>query len=317
MQGLIIAGVVAVGGIGIVTANSETSVVRIIDGDTLVANVGGRETTIRLLNVDTPETKDPNQAPECLGPEATDFLSGRLPVGSKIELKYDQDHTDRYGRTLAAVYQSGSLVNAEIARMGLGVAVVFEPNRKYYDEVLVAQKAAADAKVGLYNAQVGCTLPAEVDRVVQALQQVSSQPPTTSSAAAVAVDTAAAAMILGQGLETTLDAIDSESHALRSAAYATLTVIYRSRLDPAMARATQLKVERKEDLIRLQTEEKRLAEEARLAEAARLAEEARVAEVARLAEEARKAAAAAPAPVPPQKQTSTKKSTTIETDEPS
>src|SRR5699024_4494525 len=54
-------------------------VVRVIDGDTLVALVGGEETTIRLLNVDTPETKDPDEPVQCLGPEATEFLTERLP----------------------------------------------------------------------------------------------------------------------------------------------------------------------------------------------------------------------------------------------
>ena len=80
LAGLFVVGVVAVGSIGVGTAitnsaQSTASVVRVIDGDTLVANVSGHEKTIRLLNVDTPETKDPNQAPECLGPEATDFLT--------------------------------------------------------------------------------------------------------------------------------------------------------------------------------------------------------------------------------------------------
>jgi micrococcal nuclease len=295
--GLFLAALVAVTAVGVGTAQANSAqargtVVRIIDGDTLVANVGGQQKTIRLLNVDTPETKDPNQAPECLGPEATEFLTGRLPVGSKVDLQYDKERTDRYGRTLAAVYESGSLINSEIAAKGLGTAVVFEPNRKYYEYVLAAQQTAVNAKIGLYDAQLKCTLPAEVDRVVQALEQVPAESAASSAEASVAFDAASAALLVGHGLETTLDAVASGRDALRFAAYASLVAGYRGRLDSAITRTVRLQQQHQEDFLRLQEEENRKAEEARLAE------EARVAEEARLAEEARQAAAAV-APTPP------------------
>ena len=48
-------------------ANADTgTAVRIIDGDTLVVSINNGDHTVRLLNVDTPETKDPNQPVECL-----------------------------------------------------------------------------------------------------------------------------------------------------------------------------------------------------------------------------------------------------------
>lgn len=127
----LVVGAVVIGGFATVNHFSQFTgtVVRIVDGDTLIASVGGKETTIRLLNVDTPETKDPNQPPECLGVEATEYLNGRLPAGTKIKLEYDAERFDRYGRTLAAVFESEEFISAEIARRGLGAAVVFEPNR--------------------------------------------------------------------------------------------------------------------------------------------------------------------------------------------
>ena len=88
LPGLIAAGVLTVSLVwaGVAYANnasqSVATVVRVIDGDTLEAKVAGRITTIRLLNVDTPETKDPNRPPECLGQEATEFLSSQLPSGN-------------------------------------------------------------------------------------------------------------------------------------------------------------------------------------------------------------------------------------------
>lgn len=39
----------------------QAVVVRVVDGDTLVVKLKGKQTRVRLLNVDTPETKDPNE----------------------------------------------------------------------------------------------------------------------------------------------------------------------------------------------------------------------------------------------------------------
>lgn len=153
-------------------------VVRVIDGDTLVVNHNSRDETIRLLNVDTPETKDPNTEVECLGPEATEFLENRLKPGAAVTLEYDTERTDRYGRTLAAVYESGSLVNADIARAGFGVAVTFEPNHKFYAPVREAQTEAEKTRRGLFSPVAECTLPAQVGQAKNALHEAQSVDPS-------------------------------------------------------------------------------------------------------------------------------------------
>src|SRR5690606_37687278 len=127
--------------------SGEGTVVRVVDGDTLVAVVAGEETTIRLLNIDTPETKHPDEEVQCLGPEATAFLTERLPAGTEIELEYDEERLDRYDRTLAAVYESESLINAEIAAAGLGVPVYFAPNDRFLPEVEKASMEARESQV--------------------------------------------------------------------------------------------------------------------------------------------------------------------------
>ena len=88
-------------------ASSETSaapelrgeravVERVIDGDTVDVQRNGEVVRVRLLNIDTPETKDPNEIVECLGPEATALLEELLPPGTVVGLEYDQERTDRY-----------------------------------------------------------------------------------------------------------------------------------------------------------------------------------------------------------------------------
>lgn len=179
-------------------------VVRVIDGDTLVALVDGDETTIRLLNIDTPETKDPNEPVQCLGPEATEFLTERLPAGTPIELEYDEERLDRYDRTLAGVYESDSLVNAEIAEAGLGVPVYFAPNDRFLREVEEASERARGNGAGLFSGKIGCTLPGQLQAQSAAVGEV---PATVEGDPSDALAEAASAV---EDLDVFIAALDAD-----------------------------------------------------------------------------------------------------------
>ncbi|MCT1438771.1 thermonuclease family protein [Brachybacterium paraconglomeratum] len=187
--------------------SGEGTVVRVIDGDTLVAVVAGEETTIRLLNIDTPETKHPDLPVQCLGPEATDFLTERLPAGTEIELEYDEERLDRYDRTLAGVYESGSLINAEIAAEGLGVPVHFEPNDRFLPEVEEAAATAQSEGLGLFSAATECTVPAQVETLGAAVDEI---PTTVTGDPAQAL---ADATTLVEDAEALVDALDADALA--------------------------------------------------------------------------------------------------------
>jgi endonuclease YncB( thermonuclease family) len=53
----------------------------VVDGDTVVLKMDGREVKARLIGVDTPETGDPRKPVERFGVEATRFL--REPAEGK------------------------------------------------------------------------------------------------------------------------------------------------------------------------------------------------------------------------------------------
>jgi micrococcal nuclease len=161
--------VVAASVIGVSAASSASSAVveRVIDGDTVDVRYDGATHRVRLLNVDTPETVDPDKPVQCLGAEATEFLRQRLPEGTPVRLRFDKDRHDRYNRVLAGVFAQGVLINAEIARAGLGVAVIYEPNRRFYAAVLTAQEEAERLQIGLYSEHVNCTLPAQVSQAAE------------------------------------------------------------------------------------------------------------------------------------------------------
>jgi len=121
---------------------------RVVDGDTLLLSGGTR---VRLLGVDTPETKHPTRPVEPLGPEASEFT--RLHVeGRKVTLKFDRERRDRYRRVLAYVYLGDWFLNEELIRAGYSRAETGFP----YSTVMKgrfrkAEQDARDAGRGIWG----------------------------------------------------------------------------------------------------------------------------------------------------------------------
>ncbi len=76
------------------------SLISVSDGDTIRVDIGGQVETVRLILIETPETRDPNNPPECYGAEASAFLQELLPAGSELYLELDVSERDRFGRFL-------------------------------------------------------------------------------------------------------------------------------------------------------------------------------------------------------------------------
>jgi len=135
-------------------ASDVQYVQRVVDGDTLLLGTGER---VRLIGVDTPETKRPNTPVQYFGKEATAFTK-RVAEGKRIRLEYDQanahiDHKDRYGRTLAYVFLAdGALLNAEIIRQGYGHAYTKFPFSRM-EEFRRLEREARENGRGLWAAK--------------------------------------------------------------------------------------------------------------------------------------------------------------------
>ncbi len=133
------------------------TVTKVVDGDTfhlaldpVSKNLLHEESvTVRLLGIDTPETVDPRKAPEPYGAEASKFLRA-LIEGKNVELFFDTEVWDSYGRLLAYVYVDGSrLVQEEMLKSGLA-----ETFRKYSfafkDRFLETESLARAKKLGMW-----------------------------------------------------------------------------------------------------------------------------------------------------------------------
>jgi len=126
-------------------------VVRVVDGDTIVARVGGRDEYVRYIGVDTPETVKPNTPVQCFGPDASDE-NHRLVEGRTVRLTFDREVHDDYGRLLAYVHLGKRFVNAELVRDGYARTLAIAPNTSHAGEFQRLAAKAARAGRGLWGA---------------------------------------------------------------------------------------------------------------------------------------------------------------------
>ena len=134
------------------TADPALRVLSVGDGDTLtLASPTGQKVKTRLACVDAPES---SQRPA--GPAARAALQGLLPVGTAVTLKVKD--TDRYGRTVAEVFDGARNINQ--ALVGDGMAFV------YWDYIAGCDRSryaaleanARSQRLGVWGAQLGYDL---------------------------------------------------------------------------------------------------------------------------------------------------------------
>ncbi len=122
------------------------SVVRVVDGDTIVVSVGNKDEKVRLVGINTPETVDPRKVVECFGKEASEKIKSLLE-GNQVLLKSDssQSDRDRYGRLLRYVYLlDGSFINLTLVEQGYAYEYTYHVPYKFQKEF---KKAEIDARV--------------------------------------------------------------------------------------------------------------------------------------------------------------------------
>lgn len=138
------------------------TVVSITDGDTLRVRFPDQpdkeSTPVRIIGIDTPETRKPNTPVQCWGPEATKALTALAPPGARLRLVFDKDRTDRYDRTLAYLYAraSGSAdfavdVGVAMVAQGAAKAVRYPPNTAMAKVLEDAQRIAMANHLGMWG----------------------------------------------------------------------------------------------------------------------------------------------------------------------
>jgi len=127
-------------------------VLKVIDGDTIVVQIGFKKETVRLLGVDTPEVKSPYTEEECFGKEASS-KTRHLLLKQRVYLLKDKNAPDRdkYGRLLRYVFlENGKFVNAELIEEGYAFLYILEPI-EFGDYFRYLEEKAKEQRIGLWG----------------------------------------------------------------------------------------------------------------------------------------------------------------------
>lgn len=160
--GLVFAAVLAAAG----PSPEPLKVLYVIDGDTIKVLMAGNKESIRLIGIDTPESKANKKARKDagrsgkdlktivgLGKTAAAFTRSLVKPGDLITIEQDAQPRDRYGRILAYVYlKSGKMLNEEIIAAGYASVMTIPPNVRYQARFLTAYRAARERAAGLWAA---------------------------------------------------------------------------------------------------------------------------------------------------------------------
>ncbi len=142
----------------------KAKVTKIVDGDTVYVKFeNGQEKKVRLIGVDTPETKHPEKGVQHYGKEASNYTQSKL-YNKSIYLDKDVSDTDKYGRLLRYVWIESpasaaekeiktKMFNAILVLNGYAKASTYPPDVKYSQYFVSFQEEARNAERGLWGKQ--------------------------------------------------------------------------------------------------------------------------------------------------------------------
>lgn len=136
-----------------VSAKEKVTFSKCVDGDTIKVLIDGKESTVRLLAVDTPESVHPTKGVEYYGKEASEYTCNLVKTAGKIELEYDDnsDKKDKYNRVLAWVWVDDVLLQDELIKNGYAEVAYLYGDYKYTSTLQDHQKLAEASSVGIWN----------------------------------------------------------------------------------------------------------------------------------------------------------------------
>ncbi len=121
----------------------EARVLRVIDGDTVVVAIEGRNRRVRYVGINTPERDEPCS-------DAATAANRRLVGGRRVTLVRDTEDVDRYGRLLRYIYVGDTFVNEVLVRDGFAENFVWEPNTRFADHFRALEAEARAAGRGCH-----------------------------------------------------------------------------------------------------------------------------------------------------------------------
>jgi endonuclease YncB( thermonuclease family) len=116
---------------------------RVIDGDTIVVEIGGVEYKVRYIGMDAAESWD------AVGQASTE-QNKKLVLNKTVLLVKDKSETDRYDRLLRYVIVGNIFVNEYLTRLGLAEAASYPPDTACDIQFNSSQEFALRNQVGVW-----------------------------------------------------------------------------------------------------------------------------------------------------------------------
>jgi micrococcal nuclease len=149
----------------VISGTEPATVKRVVDGDTLRIIYQGQEESVRLIGIDTPESKNNKKARKdagrsgkdidqitAMGKEAAKYMRTIAREGDRVNIEFDVQKRDKYKRLLGYVYlESGHMLNEEIIKAGYASPMTIPPNVRYLDRFLKLYREAREARRGLFR----------------------------------------------------------------------------------------------------------------------------------------------------------------------
>ena len=143
-----------------INTNYDVGVVsRVVDGDTVVVTLNGKDEKVRLIGVNTPESVGRYaKKPQPYGKEASKYTKEQLD-GKTVYLEKDVSDTDKYGRLLRYIWLEEpnkskleqKMFNAILLKEGYASVMTYPPDVKYSEEFVEIEKEASNNNIGLWK----------------------------------------------------------------------------------------------------------------------------------------------------------------------
>ncbi len=125
----------------------------VVDGDTIRISRNGVEETLRLIGLDTPETRDPRKPVQCFGREAS-ARAKNLLEGERVRIAQDptQDTRDKYGRLLVYIWRTdGLFYNYRTILDGYAHEYTYDTPYQYQAQFRKAEQEARENGRGFWS----------------------------------------------------------------------------------------------------------------------------------------------------------------------
>jgi len=142
---------------------AEVSLIRVVDGDTIVVELEGEDVKVRLIGIDTPESVHADEEKNNIyGTLASDYTKEILKDIQVVYLEFDEDVEDTYGRLLAYVWLDSEVINTTenigkymlngmLIKDGYALDKEYEPNCRYTTSFSLLRKEAQKNEAGLWK----------------------------------------------------------------------------------------------------------------------------------------------------------------------